>query len=67
MPEHPAPSTSLALWMPQLVKSFGLTHFNTGLVNAVPFWHRRGVDDPVGAATTSDRTRRACVAQRPCR
>ena len=30
-------STSLALWMPQLVKSFGLTNFNTGLVNAVPF------------------------------
>jgi len=30
-------STSLALWMPQLVKSFGLTNFNTGLVTAVPF------------------------------
>jgi ACS family tartrate transporter-like MFS transporter len=30
-------STSLALWMPQLVKSFGLSNFNTGLVNAVPF------------------------------
>jgi ACS family tartrate transporter-like MFS transporter len=30
-------STSLALWMPQMVKSFGLTNFNTGLVNAVPF------------------------------
>jgi len=30
-------STSLALWMPQLVKSFGLTNFHTGLVNAVPF------------------------------
>jgi len=30
-------STSLALWMPQLVKSFGLTNFETGLVNAVPF------------------------------
>ncbi|HVZ08436.1 MFS transporter [Rhodopila sp.] len=30
-------STSLALWMPQLVKSFGLTNFQTGLVNAVPF------------------------------
>src|SRR5471032_3011128 len=29
-------STSLALWMPQLVKSFGLTNFQTGLVNAVP-------------------------------
>jgi MFS family permease len=30
-------STSLALWMPQLVKAFGLTNFQTGLVNAVPF------------------------------
>lgn len=30
-------STSLALWMPQLVKSFGLSNFSTGLVNAVPF------------------------------
>ena len=30
-------STSLALWMPQLVKSFGLSNFDTGLVNAVPF------------------------------
>jgi ACS family tartrate transporter-like MFS transporter len=30
-------STSLALWMPQLVKSYGLTNFETGLVNAVPF------------------------------
>jgi MFS transporter, ACS family, tartrate transporter len=30
-------SSSLALWMPQLVKSFGLSNFHTGLVNAVPF------------------------------
>src|SRR5580698_10431562 len=30
-------STSLAYWMPQLVKPFGLTNFQTGLVNAVPF------------------------------
>jgi MFS family permease len=30
-------STSLALWMPQLVKPFGLTNFETGLVNAIPF------------------------------
>ena len=30
-------STSLALWMPQLVKSFGLTNWQTGLVKAVPF------------------------------
>jgi MFS family permease len=30
-------STSLALWMPQLVKPFGLTNFQTGLVNAIPF------------------------------
>jgi len=30
-------STSLALWMPQLVKSFGLSNWQTGLVNSVPF------------------------------
>jgi MFS family permease len=30
-------STSLALWMPQLVKSFGLTNWQTGLLNSVPF------------------------------
>ena len=30
-------SSSLALWMPQLVKSFGLTNWQTGLLNAVPF------------------------------
>ncbi len=30
-------STSLALWMPQLVKSFGLSNWETGLLNAVPF------------------------------
>ncbi len=30
-------STSLALWMPQLVKSFGFSNFNTGLLNAIPF------------------------------
>ena len=30
-------STSLAMWMPQLVKSFGLTNWQTGLLNAVPF------------------------------
>ncbi len=30
-------STSLALWMPQLVKSFGFSNFGTGLVNAIPF------------------------------
>jgi MFS transporter, ACS family, tartrate transporter len=30
-------STSLSLWMPQLVKAFGLSNFQTGLVNAIPF------------------------------
>jgi len=30
-------SSALALWMPQLVKSFGLTNWQTGLVNAIPF------------------------------
>jgi MFS family permease len=30
-------SASLAVWMPQLIKPFGLTNFETGLVNAIPF------------------------------
>lgn len=30
-------SSALALWMPQLVKSFGLTNWQTGLVTAIPF------------------------------
>jgi MFS transporter, ACS family, tartrate transporter len=30
-------SAALALWMPQLVKSFGLTNWQTGLLNSVPF------------------------------
>jgi ACS family tartrate transporter-like MFS transporter len=30
-------STSLAIWMPQLVKSFGLSNWQTGLLNGVPF------------------------------
>jgi len=30
-------SSALALWMPQLVKSFGLTNWQTGLLNAIPF------------------------------
>jgi len=30
-------STAIALWMPQLVKSFGLTNWETGLLNAIPF------------------------------
>jgi MFS transporter, ACS family, tartrate transporter len=30
-------SSSLALWMPQLVKSFGLTNWQTGLLTGVPF------------------------------
>jgi MFS transporter, ACS family, tartrate transporter len=30
-------STSLAYWMPQLIKPFGPTNFETGLVNAIPF------------------------------
>lgn len=29
-------STSLALWLPALVKSFGMTNFQTGLVNSIP-------------------------------
>ena len=51
-------STSLALWMPQLVKSFGLTNFETGLVNAVPFgiaavWMIVGAVVPTAAASAS--------------
>lgn len=32
-----AAGTSLSLWQPQLLKSFGLTTFETGLVNALPY------------------------------
>ncbi|PLQ00190.1 MFS transporter [Cupriavidus pauculus] len=32
-----AAGTTLSLWQPQLLKSFGLTTFETGLVNAVPY------------------------------
>src|SRR5262249_10559439 len=31
------PSYGLALWLPQIVKSFGLTNAQTGFVSAVPF------------------------------
>jgi MFS transporter, ACS family, tartrate transporter len=31
------PSYGLSLWLPQIVKSFGVTHFATGLLTAVPF------------------------------
>jgi ACS family tartrate transporter-like MFS transporter len=30
-------SSALALWQPQLIKSFGLSNFQTGLLNAVPY------------------------------
>ena len=30
-------SSGLAIWQPQILKSFGLTNFETGLVNAVPY------------------------------
>ena len=32
-----ASSYGLTLWQPQIIKAFGLTNFQTGLVNAVPF------------------------------
>lgn len=31
------PSYGLALWLPQIVKSFGLTNIQTGFVSAIPF------------------------------
>jgi len=31
------PSYGLALWLPQIVKSFGLTNAETGVVSAIPF------------------------------
>jgi nitrate/nitrite transporter NarK len=31
------PSYGLSLWLPQIVKSFGVTHIVTGLLSAVPF------------------------------
>ncbi|MEI6282530.1 MAG: hypothetical protein WCP82_07420 [Alphaproteobacteria bacterium] len=30
-------STSLGLWMPQIVKAYGLTNFETGMINSIPF------------------------------
>jgi nitrate/nitrite transporter NarK len=30
-------SSGLAIWQPQIIKAFGLTNFETGLVNAVPY------------------------------
>jgi MFS family permease len=30
-------SSALALWQPQLIKSFGLSNFETGMLNAVPY------------------------------
>jgi len=30
-------SASLSVWQPQLIKSFGLTNFQTGLVNSIPY------------------------------
>ena len=30
-------SSSLSVWQPQLLKSFGLTNFQTGLVNSIPY------------------------------
>ena len=32
-----AASSSLSAWQPQLIKSFGLTNFQTGLVNSIPY------------------------------
>ena len=32
-----AASASLSVWQPQLIKSFGLTNFQTGLVNSIPY------------------------------
>ena len=30
-------STSLGLWMSQIVKAYGLTNFETGMINSIPF------------------------------
>lgn len=32
-----ATSNALSLWMPQILKSFGLSNFETGLLNMIPF------------------------------
>lgn len=32
-----ATSNTLSLWMPQILKSFGLSNFQTGLLNMIPF------------------------------
>jgi MFS transporter, ACS family, tartrate transporter len=32
-----SPSAALSLWLPQIMKGFGLSNFETGLVSAIPF------------------------------
>ncbi|OWW19350.1 MFS transporter [Noviherbaspirillum denitrificans] len=32
-----ATGSSLSIWQPQLIKSFGLTNFETGLINSIPY------------------------------
>ena len=36
-------SSSLSIWQPQLIKSFGLTNFQTGLVNSIPYGFAAGL------------------------
>jgi MFS family permease len=36
-----ATSNALSLWMPQILKSFGLSNLETGLLNMIPFGSRR--------------------------
>ena len=33
----PAASSSLSVWQPQLLKGFGLTNLQTGLINSIPY------------------------------
>ena len=41
-------SQVLSLWQPQIIKSFGLTNMETGLVNSISIRHRIGTHDPFG-------------------
>ena len=44
----------LSLWLPQIVKAFGVTDFQTGLITAIPYAF--GCVAPIALARSSDRT-----------
>ena len=52
-----ATSNTLSLWMPQILKSFGLSNLETGSVEHDPLWPCVGVHDFLGAAGGQERER----------